>query len=147
MTNWHGYFAIEDVNLVDAQQQELWQVLKTIGTDNEGPSPQFRNHWRFSLNRKKVIFEALFDRNQLTINQFKGWLGSIFSVDPATIDNVNSQKTFSTLPTPIITFGREGTNIIRFAAFGGLEATWPQSRREVLAYLAMNPSEWEEEIV
>ena len=144
MANWHGYLAIEDINLSAAQRQELWDVLKARGMANDGPNPQFRNHWRFSLDNQKGIFEALFDEDQLTVNQFKQWLGAIFGVDPVTIDNANSQQTFDTLPTPIVTFSRSGTNYIRFAAFAGVGATWAQSRREVLAYLALNQTEWEE---
>lgn len=146
MAHAHLYIAIEDINLSGTQRQSLWDVFKARGQANDGPNLQLRNHWRFSLDNKKAIFEALFDQDQLTFNQFKQWLGAIFGVDPATIDNANSQQTFDTLPTPIVTFSRGGTNYIRFAAFGGSGATWLQSRREVLAYLAINAAEWEEEL-
>ena len=142
---WHGYLAIEDINLNQAQRQELWQVIQAKGSDNNSPYPQFRNHWRLSTDNRKGIFEALFRKDQLTIDWFKDGLGAIFGVDPATIDHATGSQTFDQRPTPIVVFSRSGTNYLRFAAFGGTNATWQQSRREVLAYLAANSAEWEGE--
>lgn len=146
MADWHGYIGIEDINLNQAQRQELWEVLKARGQANDGPLPQLRNHWRFSLDVTKGIFEALFDEGQLTIGQFKSWLGAIFGVDPATIDHEVTNQVFDILQTPIVTFSRNATDYIRFVAFGGVGATWAESRTETVAYLISNAGEWETEV-
>jgi hypothetical protein len=70
-------------------------------------------------------------------------LGAIFGIDPANIDHSTSSQTFDTLPTPIVTFSRLGTDYLRFALFGGIDANWQQSGDECRGYLAANRDEWE----
>ena len=143
MTNWHGYMAVENLNLNQAQAVELWQAIKAKGEANDSKYPQFRNHWRLNLDNSKGIFEALFNQDNMTIEWFKAALGGIFNIDPDTIDSSNHSATFVTRITPIVIFSRGGTNYVRFAVFGGADATWQQSRVEVLGYLAANSDEWE----
>ena len=102
------------------------------------------NHWRTRLDSDAAIFEALFDEDNLTVAWFKARLGAIFGVDPETIDHTTNQVQFVNRNTPIVVFARGGTNYLRMALFGGIGATWEQSRIEVLGYLAANQADWEE---
>ena len=143
MANWHGYMAVEDLNLNNDQAVLLWQTIKSKGEANESQYPQYRNHWRLSLDNTKGIFEALFNADNMTVEWFKIQLGSIFGVDPATIDDSVNDVQIVDRNTPIATFSRNGTDYVRFAAFGGVNATRQESRVEVLGYLAANSAEWE----
>jgi len=143
MANWHGYMAIENLNLNPAQAVTLWQVIKGKGEANESQYPQFRNHWRISLDQTKGIFEALFNADNMTVDWFKARLGDIFDIDPETIDHSINNVQIVDNNTPVVTFSRNGTDYVRFAAFGGVGATWEESRVEVLGYLSANSLEWE----
>jgi hypothetical protein len=146
MANWHGYWAIEDLNLNNSQRQTLIEALLTLGANNNHPDPSRRNHRRVSLDNKKVIFEALWNIDNITEEKFKTRLAALFGVDPSTIDVELQGATFLSRTTPIATFSRGGTNYLRVPFFGGLAATWQQSNDEVRAYIAANISAWEEEI-
>ena len=135
--------AIENLNLNPTQATTLWQVIKAKGEANDSQYPQFRNHWRISLDQTKGIFEALFNQDNMTVDWFKARLGDIFGIDPATIDDSLQNVTLVDRNTPVVTFSRNGTDYVRFAAFGGVNASWQESRVEVLGYLAANSAEWE----
>ena len=143
MTMWHGYMIVENLNLNQAQAAELWQTIMSKGEANESQYPQFRNHWRLSLDNTKGIFEALFNQDNMTVEWFKEQLGNIFGVAPSTIDDTLQNVTFVTRTTPVVIFSRTGIDYVRFAVFGNVGATWEQSRIEVLGYLAANIEEWE----
>ncbi len=139
---WHGYLAIENLNLNSTQRQTFVDELRNLGPASD-PQPARLNHWRTRLDDEAVIFEALFNESNLTVAKFKQRLADIFGVDESTIDHSAQQQVFETLSTPIVTFSRAGTNYIRFAAFGGIGATWFESRLETLAYLKDNSDDWE----
>ena len=145
MSTWHGYFAIEDLNLNDTQRQTLIAALRALGLSSH-PMPACLTHWRTRLDNQAAIFEALFNTDHLTVDAFKTRLALIFDVDPATIDYSFAVHTFETLPTPVATFSRTGTDYLRMALFGGLTATWLQSGTETRAYLALYAGQWEEEL-
>lgn len=139
---WHGYFAVEDLNLNASQRQTLIEQLRKLGPAGH-PSPAMRNHWRVRLDSKAVIFEALFKDSVLTVESFRNRLAALFSVDPAIIDSRLQNVTFKNRQTPIVTFSRGGTDYLRFALFGGADAMWMESGDECREYLAMNQAEWE----
>ena len=140
---WHGYFAIEDLNLTVEQRATLIGVLRNLGPELD-PQPARLCHWRVSLDGSKAIFEAAFNEAVLTVDAFKQRLGAIFGVSWVTIGHTLTSVTFAERPTPVVVFSRTGTDYLRMALFGGPGATWEQSRIEVLAYLAANRAEWEE---
>ena len=142
MANWHGYIAIENLNLNAAQRVTLIAEIQALGPASD-PQPARLNHWRTRLDGEAAIFEALFNEGNLTINRFKQRLGSIFGIAWNTIDHSVQNITFDTRTTPIVTFSRGGTNYLRVAAFAGTGATWAQSLLECAAYLAANAAEWE----
>jgi len=146
--NRHVYFGIENINLNEAQRAALVQALRALGPAT-GRQPARLCHWRTRLDSDAAIFEALFNEDNITVEAFKNRLGSIFGVDPATIDHTTQQVTFDARQTAVVTFSRSGTDYLRVAFFGyaggGDWPTWDESRVETLAYLAANAGEWEPE--
>lgn len=138
----HLYFGIENINLNAAQRSTLVGVLRGLGPGSH-PQPCMLCHWRTRLDNDAVIFEALFDEDNLTVDWFKDRLAAIFNVNPATIDHTLNNVTFVTRQTLMAVFARNGTDYLRMALFGGTGATWGQSRIEVLGYLAANIDDWE----
>jgi len=142
MASWHGYFAVEDVNLTDNQRDTLIAVLKSLGPETH-PQPACLNHWRTRLDGDAAIFEALFNEDILTVDAFKDRLANIFDIEPETIDHDLIVYHFGDGNTPVAVFSRNGTNYLRMALFGGPSATWMESGDECRAYLAANAEEWE----
>jgi hypothetical protein len=144
---WHGYLGIENLALNAAQKAELVTALRALGPPSEGDEAETQparvNHWRTRLDDDAAIFEALFKESALTVQAWKDRLGTIFDVDPATIDHVLSSVTFDTQPSTIAVFSRGGTDYLRVALFGGAGAAWEESRIECLGYLKANQAEWE----
>lgn len=142
MANVHVYFVIEDLNLNLTQRQTLIAALEMLGPAYN-PQPACLNHWRVRLDGKAAIFEALFNENNLAVEWFVARLADIFGINPDTIDTTLIDVTFDTKPTSVVTFAWDGTDYLRRALFGKMDATWKQSRIETLAYLAANHDEWE----
>jgi hypothetical protein len=135
--------AVENLNLNSSQALELWQAIKAKGANNQSNHPQYRNHWRLSIDNTKGIFEALFAQDNMAVDWFKDKLANIFGVNPATIDHGTQMVQFANRNTPIVTFSRTGTDYMRVAVFGSVGATWNQSRIEANAYMKANLEEWE----
>lgn len=135
---WHGYLAIENLNLNATQRQVLIDELRCLGPASD-PQPARLCHWRTRLDNEAAIFEALFDEDNLTVARFKQRLGAIFGVDPATVDHATQQTQYG----PVVTFSRGGTDYLRFALFGGTDAPWMDSGNACRAYLAANRVAWE----
>jgi len=148
MAHRHFYMGIENLNLNAAQRAILIAELRALGPPREGDDAETQpcrlNHWRTRLDGQAAIFEALFDEDALAVERFKRRLGAIFGVDPATIDHSTATAHFAGGDTPVVTFSRGGTDYLRFALFGGVGATWQESRLETLGYLAANAEEWGE---
>jgi len=142
----HCYIGIENLNLNVTQRTTLINGLKQLG-DNLNPQPCHRNHWRIRLDNQAVIFEALFEDDTISIQAVKNWLANIFGVAVGTISHSVNNQSFAGGSTPVVTFTRTGTNYLRLAQFGGVGATWEQSRQEVLGYLALNRAAWETEAI
>jgi hypothetical protein len=143
---WHGYFGIENLGLNPAQRDLLVDALRLLGPASDS-HPARLNHRRARLDGQAVIFEALFDENDLTVDAFKVRLGSIFGVAPATIDHAVTRVTWHHLESAVVTFSRSGASYLRVVFFGYNGARWPswkESRLEALAYLAANAAAWEE---
>jgi hypothetical protein len=147
---WHGYFGIENLGLNATQRGTLVDALRALGPASaEGLKPSVLNHRRTRLDGEAVIFEALFDENDITVDAFKGRLGSVFGVAPATIDHAVTRVTWHHLESAVVTFSRSGVSYLRVVFFGYKGARWPswkESRLEALAYLAANAVAWEEPI-
>ena len=142
---WHGYWALEDLNLSGPQRGTLRDAIVDFFQGNQEATNQPAQilHYRLSLDGRKAIFEAKFNEDYLTVDRFKAFLANTFGVAAGQIGNANSSVTLAGRSTPLITFSRSGTNYIRVALFGGVGATWEQSRNAVLAYLDSARAEWD----
>lgn len=142
---WHGYFGLEDLNLTAPQRQTLRDAIRQFFADNQVPTGQPAQilQIRMSLNGRKVIFEALFDEQFLTVDRFKTFLANTFGVAVGQIANVNSTLDLGGKDSPLITFSRSGTNYIRVVLFGGVGASYEESRVACLAYLNSARAEWD----
>lgn len=144
MTVWQGYFGIENLGLSGAQRATLIDALKALGPAAD-PQPARRCHWRTRLDGEAVILEALFDGDELTVARFKERLAAIFGVAVVGIGHAVQQRTFAGGVTPVVTFGYGGTERVRFALFGGVDASWQESGDECRGYLGLNAAEWDGE--
>ena len=137
------YFGIENLALTGGQKQQLIAALRALGPVNSS-YPVRLNHIRTRLDNDAAIFEAQFGDNDLTSLSIRQYLANVFSVPTAQVTAAITSQTFSVLPTPIVTLTYQSVQRIRFALFGGTNATHAQSRAEVQAYLALNAGAWEE---
>ena len=135
----HVYVGILDLGLTDAQRGTLIEALKRLGPASS-PSPAKLCHWRVRLDGLAAIFEADFRENEVTIEGVKGYLASIFGIDPALISHSVAQTAYG----PVVTFNRAGDKL-RLVQFGGVSPTWAESGAACRAYLAAKIAEWEEE--
>jgi hypothetical protein len=133
------YFFIEDLGLTVDQRQTLVNVLKAWGLRNDSLLPNERNHWAIRPDGKAVIFEAVFDADNLTVLWFRTKLSQIFSVSLTSI----TATTVSTIYGPLATFKYLTTNKLRMGIFGGVTATWDESHIAVLQYLSDYKDLWQ----
>jgi len=138
MTTWHGYIAVEDVALTTDQRAAIVAAFRALGPGSD-PQPARLNHWRTSLDGSNAIFEAAFNDANLTAAKVKNFLADAAGVSPDVIDTALTQ----TARGPLLTFSVGGTDRMRMLAFGGIGATWEESRQQAIAYLAANIAEWE----
>ena len=141
MAVWHGYMGVENLALNGDQKALLVAELRGLGVP-EDPSPARRCHWRVRNDGEGVIFEAAFDEDALTVERFRRRLGTIFGVSWVTIGASVGSATFAARASPVVVFSRSGVDYLRVALFGGVDATWLESLREVLAYIALHPDLW-----
>lgn len=106
------------------------------GVNPEGP--QHVNHWRIRADRNAAIFEARFDQAHLTVANVTQFLANAVGVNPALI----TSEVASTARGPLAVFSAGGTPRLRMIAFGGLTASWADSRAQAAAYLTANLAEW-----
>ena len=146
MAHWHGYMAIENLNLTTAQRAEIITQLSRLGAISR-KQPCWRNHRRTRNDGDAVLFEARFNDASLTIDAIKARLAGIFDVDVGTINHAVSTWYFDLATpesTPVVTFSRGGTDYLRFAVFGGIGSTWMQSGDEARGYLRTYSNEWDQ---
>ena len=79
-TLWRGYFFVESLDLTADQRATLVAALKAWGLRNTSVYPNERNHWAVRPDGLAVIFEAVFDADNLTAIWFRTKLSQIFSV-------------------------------------------------------------------
>jgi len=138
MAIWHGYIAVEDLALTTDQRAAIVAAFRALGPSSD-PQPARLNHWRTSLDGSKAIFEAAFNDANLTAASITRFLADAVGVSPSIIDTALTQ----TARGPLLTFSAGGTDRMRMLAFGGIGATWEESRQQAVAYLAANIAEWE----
>jgi hypothetical protein len=140
------YFGIENLNLTNQQRNTLVAGLQQLGVNNASYHTNERNHWRIRLDNQAIIFEALFDENDLTIAAIKQRLANLFNVDVNTISHTTQQTIYGLL----VTFVHGGQNKIRMIAFGhdgSSWGSWAESNLAVHVYLFNNLLAWEDPFV
>ena len=129
------------------QRGLLIDALRALGPSSH-PSPAFLNHWRTRLDGQAAIYEALWEKDKITIQAFKNRLGAIFGVDPDSIDHSVNQVVFAVRDSAVVTFSRTGTDHIRVVFFGYAGdddwPNWDESGDEARAYLNLYQEEWDE---
>lgn len=142
--DWHGYVAIQRLNLGAGNWAELLAVFEQYG-DLDSPYPSRRCHWRTSLDGDARIYEAAFTTDEVSIAGFKRAMATEFGVNVEDIECVPNGTTFVVNYSPYWTFKYPvgGDSRFRVGIFGGLSSTWWQSLVEVLGYLAANAEDWE----
>lgn len=100
--------------------------------------PALINHWRVRPDGEAIILEGMLN---VSVDIIKKFLGDTFGIDWTTINHSVSSVTFVALKTPVVTYSRGGTNYIRFALFGGQDASLEEARIEVREYI----KDWDEE--
>lgn len=133
---WHGYILVEDLGMTVNQRETLIDFFKTLG-ENNSTQPAFRNHRRIRLDSKAVIFEARFNKDNLTIQKFKDKLAEIF--------NIEASEILHSASNGFVTFAKNGDKLLT-TLFGGNNSTWEESRLSCSAYLKTNQLLWEEDI-
>ncbi len=142
MSNWHGYIGIENLALSAAQRGQVYAWLQSLELVPPPSQPAERNHYRIRNDNDAIVVEALFNEAWLDADVVKNQLAGIFGVSAAAIGDSLETPTFDARPSPVVTYSFGGTDTIRFAAFGGLNATWPESRIEAAAYIRANLAQW-----
>lgn len=138
------YFGIENINLTNQQRNTLVAGLQQLG-HNTSHLTNERNHWRIRLDNQAVIFEALFDENDLTIAAIKQRLANLFNVAVDTISHSTQQTAYGLL----VTFIHGGQNKMRMIAFGhdgNAWGTWAESNLAVHVYLFNNLLAWDDSL-
>jgi hypothetical protein len=135
----HLYFYLEDLSLTTIQRNTLINAVRNYGEENNSVFPHRKMQVRTRLDGKAAIFEAVFQDNQLTAEHFQQILAGIFGVPAANITFTITVPVYGTL----VTYSYNTTPRLRFGVFGGINATWEQSRATAHTYLLANQAAWE----
>lgn len=146
MSTWLGYFALEDINLNVEQRNLLRNVVLDFYIDNQISSNQPNEilHWRVSLDKSKIILEAKFNSDFLTVDRFKSFIANLFRVNENNIEHSINTVQYDEENVIVMTLSYNSINRLRVGLFGGINSSWNQSHKAVLGYLDSNRQEWDE---
>ncbi len=137
-TEWRGYFYIEDLALNAQQRQTLVDTFKAWGLRNTSPQPHERNHWHVRPDGKAIIFEAVFEAENMTVLWVRTKLAEIFSVALASV----TATTITTEYGPLLTFRYNSVDRLRLGIFAGLAGSWRDSWLAAAHYLRDYEPAW-----
>jgi hypothetical protein len=120
---WQGYFYIENLGMNAQQKQTLIDAMKAWGLHNDTSNPRDRNHWRVRLDNEAVIFEAVFEADQLTVSNLRTHLAGVFGVNENLISFTTSQNQYGEL----VVFKYNNVDRLRVGVFGGRSAGYLES--------------------
>lgn len=138
--DWQGYFFIENFGLTPQQKQTLVTALQGFGMRNDALNPRDRNHWRVRLDGEAVIFEAVFNADNLTVASLRARLAGIFGVDENQISADTSQNQYGDLAV----FSYNDVVRLRVGVFGGRSAGYVSSQVAARQFIADFAGDWEE---
>ena len=145
MADWHGYIVIERLNIGIGNWGALVTLFEQMGT-HSSTMPAENTHDRTRLDGNAVIYESLFDPDEVSIDQFKELLAGEFGVSVEDILNTTEIVSYGNGETTIWTFyydeiipGEDRFLVERFGQGGA----WIESGDECRAYLKLYADQWE----
>lgn len=144
--NWHGYFVLERLNIGAGNWASLKAMFDDMGT-HDSVFPCYNTHLRTRLDGDAVLYESLFDTEEVSIAAFKQLLADVFGVPIEDIHDTKSSASYAGGETTIWRFWYPDTAAghDRFLTerFGNGGSAWGESGDECRGYLALHNSEWE----
>ena len=142
---WHGYILIERLNIGADNWSALRALFEDMGT-HDSIIPANNTHHRTRLDDDAVIYESLFEPDEVSVDTFKQLLAAEFDVPVENILDTTAIVDYAAYGTTVWTFyydeitpGEDRFKVERFGRGG----TWPESGAECRAYLAANAEQWE----
>lgn len=139
MASIHLYWYCENLGMTPAQRDTLAGAIRAWGDRNGDNNPVNRMHWRVRPDENAVIFEAWIEESNLSVLFFRQQLASLFGVSLASVTGSATTNAYGDLAT----FRYNSTDRLRLGVFGGVGATYEQSRDAAVAFLAANTATWE----
>lgn len=143
----HTYFVVERLNIGVGNWNALIALFEVMGTDGSS-MPAYNNHWRTRLDGNAVIYESLFDSEEISIPAFKQLLADEFGVAVEDVHHTLESVDYGGYITTVWIFyydeiapGEDRFKVERFAP--GL--SWTASGRECRGYLRQYADQWEQE--
>lgn len=140
MADWHGYIAIEDVNLTTEQRAAVIAAFNALGPVRD-PQPAHLLARRVSLDGSIALFEALFNEDSLTAGNVRAFLANAVGINPELIDysvSYNARGALVVYSVASVTRMR----FLQFARQAGYMPTWDESRDQADIYVINNIGEW-----
>ena len=120
------------------QRQTLIDALRVLVPERD-EQPAWRVHLRLRLDSQAAIVEARWQDAHVTDASIRRYLAQAFGVAEGTVTSAVTTNAFGR----VLTLTHSAVQRVRFLLFGGVGASWEQSRQAVLAYLAANIAQWE----
>jgi len=121
----------------------LIALFKAMGT-HDNPFPCHNNHDRARLDGDAVIYESLFDPDEVSIEAFKQLLADEFAILVEDIEHTTAQDDYAGHGTTVWTFLYNAVVRLAVRRFGR-GGTWQESGDECRGYLVLYRDEWETE--
>ena len=135
---WRGYIYIESLSMTSGQRQTLVQALQAWGVRNDSTRPNERNHWRVRPDNLAVIFEAVFDDSLMTAVAMRNRLAALFGVAQASVTYATTHPSYGV----VVTYTYNSIARLRLGVFGGVGASYADSRAACQAFLLANAAAW-----
>ena len=134
----HQYLGIEVLSMTAGQRQTLIDALRALVPERD-EQPAWRVHLRIRLDSQAAITEARWQDAHVTDASIRRYLAQAFGVAEGTVTSAVTTNAYGR----VLTLTHSAVQRVRFLMFGGVGATWEQSRQAVLAYLTANLTQWE----
>lgn len=123
---WHGYIAVENLDLAAGQFTALLAIIKGQGRLSDR-QPAYITHSR-TVSAAITVTEAVFRYGEMTEDQCIQWLAAVLEVDPTGVTLAEAGDVW--------TLTHDGTDYVTIELFGGLDSDWATSGAACRAYLA-----------
>ena len=143
MTDWHGYFLIDNQLLTDGQKVSLFSTMRGLGA-SAGAMPAYVRHWRTSLNGSITLVEAVFDDDNLVTDNLREILADVIVARGDDIVSSSSTVSYGGVnQSDIISLDYGAGTQVKVTFFGTLTERWLASKDECVSYLIQNIGRWE----